>query len=204
MITCGDDSRKGNGFVGDAHRPLLSSYPHPCIWCCRQRNVCHTISILFCICHLCSVWQWLLRKTCINSFHVHVVGLCQWTSCTSSYKGADTRPASALMFLHNHVQLSSHNGLSPGVSSTLLRVCREIQQPFLDGSSLNGLGCYIPAATSTTKDTSSSQNWRKFSQVEWGERSGLWPAPTKPFPLWQLSSWLFSAPVVTFIGTKTD
>lgn len=110
------------------------------VWCCRQRNVCHTSSILFCICHMCSVWQCLLRKTCINSFHVHVIGLWQWTSCTSSYKGADTRPASALMFLHNRVQLSSRNGPSPGISSTLLRVCWEIQQPFLDGSTLNGLG----------------------------------------------------------------
>lgn len=132
-ITCGDYPRKGNGFAGDAHRPLLSPYPHPCIWCCRQRNVCHTSSILFCICHMCSVWQGLLRKTCINSFHVPVIGLWQWTSCTSSYKGADTRPASALMFLHNRVQLSSRNGPSPGISSTLLRVCWEIQQPFLDG-----------------------------------------------------------------------
>ena len=53
------------------------------------------------------------------------------SSCSSSHKGADTGPAAGLLPFYGPIQLSLCNGLSPGISPTLLRLCWGTQQSFL-------------------------------------------------------------------------
>lgn len=71
----------------------------------------------------------------VSSWHSHqwpaggyFVGLWQCSSCSSLLKWANSGPADRLRTFYRPIHLLENNGLSPGISSTILRLHRERQQ----------------------------------------------------------------------------
>ena len=112
-------------------------------WCYRQHNVYHSFSRVFHACSMCSVWRnrapmadLPILANAKRAARYWAATFCrvsywQWSSWSSSHKGADTGPAARLMPFYGPVQLSLCNCRSPGVSSMLLTLCWETEQTFL-------------------------------------------------------------------------
>lgn len=101
-------------------------------------------------------------------------GLWQRLSCSSSHKGADSGPDLVSRTFYNPVQLSESN--SPGISSTLLRLCWEskrssigtfrcnmLEEELDDLCNLNGL--QVPSDRPPTKSQIREESIRRYKEA---------------------------------------